>query len=202
MTNEIGQVVTKWAGDVAANAATKMHFQRTDLGAWTTADSDTAVGVTHEFFDGISTAFDPATGLQVQQDVDVLDFATGDLLRTVPASGPEGVVTGGGTGNAVLGVGARLRLFTGAVLRGRHVSGAIMLVPTDRATFDASGAVGATTITLVGTHLATLYTHAAAGGLSLIVWSRPNTPKGYVGACFPSFAGALNSSPSGLRRRR
>lgn len=199
---ELGQTFTSFDGEVALGSANKLHFRRQDLGAWLPADSDTAVGVTHEFWDGISTAFSPALSIQVAQDVDVIDQATGALVRVVPASGPEGVVTGGGTGDEIRGVGARLRLFTGAVLRGRHVSGAVMLVPTDRATFDSSGNVGATTITLVNTHTATLIAHANAGGLDLVVWARPNVPKGYVGQCFPVNSAALNPSPAGLRKRR
>lgn len=199
---EIGQTQTVFSGEVALGSANKLHFRRQDLAAWTTADSDTAVGVTHEFFDGISSAFSTALSIQVDQNVAVLDQATGTLLRDVPASGPEGVVTGGGTGDEIRGVGMRLRLFTSAILRGRHVSGAVMLVPSDRATFDSSGNVGATTITLVNTHTTTLIAHANAGGLDLVVWARPNVPKGYVGTCFPVNSAALNPSPAGLRKRR
>lgn len=199
---QIGQVRSVFAGEVELGAANKLHFRRQDLGDWTTADSDAATGVVHEFFDNISDLFSATVSIQVDQNVLVLNQATGAIEAEVPASGPEDPVTGSGTGDVVMGVGFRVNLLTGAILRGRRVHGAMMLVPTSRSAFDGSGVPGATSVALVLGAVTTLRAHANDNSLDLVVWARPSVPLGHVGTCFPTTNQNIGPFAAVLRARR
>ena len=80
-----------------------------------------------------------------------------------------------------MATGPKVNLNTGVVRNGRRVRGSIYVVPGGATTMAANGMVAGAAKTTINAAGATLRNSLSAGGLKLVVWSRPvpiGKPKG------------------------
>lgn len=134
--------------------------------------------------------------MDVQNNGDVLDAATGTLTGVWVASG-GGIVASSGNAEHAQGVGARIRWRTAGIVNGKRVVGSTFIVPVHRLMYDTDGTLAAGMVTAV----------QAAGNLYVssttpnsVIWSRP--APGRAGSAHPITSATFPDQVSWLRSRR
>lgn len=199
---EIAEVRTAFAGEAELGAANKLHFIRQDSGAFTEAHIDVVVAAVRTFWDNISDALPTEISVQVDPLVRIMEHTTGTLVRDATATTAGAPVVGSGTGDAIAGVGLRIILQTARILRGRHVRGAMAIVPSAKNVFSAAGFPSVDAATVCVNAVNTLRGAVSADGTDLIVYSRPLASAPASGETSAATGARLSPFASVLRARR
>lgn len=131
------------------------------------------------FLNSQAGSYPAGTSIQVPNNGDVLDPATGALTGSWTDGSTPAVITGTGSGGYAAGVGAQVRWKTAGIVNGRRCQGSTFLVPQISATYDAQGTIASVQLTSMQT-AAQAYITAAPYA---VVWSRPyagDTTPGHV----------------------
>lgn len=187
------RVVAVWTGFGGAPGFSDFYI--TNAGLKQTAVDNGAAGV-RAFFDAIKGAL-PGVQIQVQQEVQELDTATGALIGIENTSTLLPVVNGSATASGPAPVGAVVSWSTNGVNRGRRVRGRTFIVPLNDAAFDGTGSLTTTTVNLLSAAATALRTSAA---YEINIWSRPRSGAG--GAAFPIESSHVPDMAAVLRSRR
>lgn len=183
------RVTTTWTGTgVVGGGLTQLFFL--DVGAGSEATWVAA------FWDAIRDRIPNNCTLTVDGTADVIVAETGVLTGTASV-GTTTNLTGTDAGAFGVGVGARIRWETGAVVNGHRVVGTTFVVPMGTTAFSGDGYITDPVATDFQTAGAALIT-ASSG--NLVVWTRPKGGAGsgvsHVSAC------SVPREPSWLRSRK
>jgi len=163
-------------------------------------------GSVKTFLTSCASAIPTGVTFDVPSSGDTINETTGELVGAWTGTG-GGTVTGTATGTFTLGSGARIEWLTSIPFDGYHPRGRTFLVPLTNLAFDASGRLGAASVTQFKNAADALVT--AAGG-DLVVWTRPRKaytgPRGPVaaraGTIVPITSTLVPTTPTALRSRR
>lgn len=156
-------------------------------------DATAALGT---FFDAIKTKFNVAVTWNIPGSGDTIESSTGELVGSW--AGGTSAALGGTVSTAyVAGTGAWVNWGTGSVRNGRRFRGRTFLCPLINTSFDTTG-------TLTNTDLSVF--QAAANTLAatnlLTIWGRPTTPGGTDGFISTVLSAAVPDKVTSLRSRR
>lgn len=154
------------------------------------------------FWTAIGAFLPDAVDIQVDQQGDVIDEATGGLTGAWTVATTPAVAHGTGLGAYAANAGVCLNWITGAVVHGRRLKGRTFIVPASPACFTSAG-TPATVTNQIATAAAQLITDL---GGSMVVWSRPQAAGAAGGARLGSTAAAtgaqMSSKTAQLKSRR
>lgn len=161
---EIGRVVTITTGYGGAPGYTSHYFFGDPYSTSTAEDNVDDVAA---FWNGFANVMPSSWRFSVQPDVDVLDEATGGLIRTESTTPATQTVFGSAAAYAG-GVGAVTRWNTAGVHLGQHLRGRTFIVPLAAEDYASDG-------TIFDASLATIRTatSALAAVANFGVWGRP-----------------------------
>lgn len=198
------RVKSRWSGFSGAPGYTLLHFRdftgtAPDNGDPTAAQATAAVARTKTFFEAIRSTLPNSVSIQVESEVEVIEDTTGQLTNTFAAT-PVTVTVGSGGTDFAGPIGAVINWRTTAVRNGRRVRGRTFLVPLRGLSFDATGALGATSrTTLVNAATALADT---TGSPDLGVLARPSSTGATDGQWHPVSGASVPSMAAVLRSRR
>ena len=172
MANELGRVQVIYSGYTGAPGMAYFHFQGAVPGLFDTADATAAVAAVRAWLLGSASAFSTAVSMQVQPNVEVVDWVTGALIAVRGAVGVT-TVPGSATGNVTTAQGPLAQLYTSTVVGRRLLRGRLFLTPSTSSGVNANGTVLATIIAAVQGASATLI------GLATVTWSVWHRPTPY-----------------------
>lgn len=203
----VGVVRTAWAGTSGGPGVTQLYIMAGNgFASLTNAEAQTAVNAVRTFFQALNAFLPDEISLTTSPVVDQYDIPSGQLQSSVSAATAPPSVVGASTGPFTMAAGMKVNLNTTSVRNGRRVRGGIYIVPASGAAMGPNGVVLATTRTAINTAGAKLLSDLAAGGLQLVVYSRPvpagepNGPRG--GALAPVTLMETNEKGAILRGRR
>jgi hypothetical protein len=195
------RVKAKWGGFNGAPGYSNFYFMQEGGFELNATDADRACGRIHTFFDSLKLAFPPNVTIQVQNDVDHIDFVDGKLIDIFGVSTRPLVTGTSGAANYSAATGAVVTWRTGGVRNGRRVRGRTFLVPTSSGTFENNGS-------LVGSWVTTMQTSAAAlivtdvNAPELGIWARPTGPGATDGEWHRVTSATVPDMSAVLRSRR
>lgn len=134
---EIGRVQTVTTGYAGAPGYTNHFFFGDPYSTSTAQDNVEDVAA---FWDAIAVQFPTTWRFAVQPDVDVVDEASGTLIRTESTVPPAQGIFGDAASYAG-GVGAVTRWNTAGVHLGQHLRGRTFLVPLNSTKYDTDGTI-------------------------------------------------------------
>jgi hypothetical protein len=140
--------------------------------------------------------------VQVANEMEVRDNATGGLTKTVSGVVPAARAGALGATGYAAGVGCRLRWNTDGVRNGRPVTGTTFVVPIASAMYEANGTLTASAITPLQTGASTLITALQTSEAPLAVWSKPSTDPVAAGVLNPVVSAGVPDQVSWLTSRR
>jgi hypothetical protein len=165
---ELARMFVDWTGtSVVGLARNVLHFDA--------SDSDPDVGAVHDAYFAMRSALPASVVLTIHGSGDVIDDATGDLVRAW-STGPDQTVLGSSTDTSAAGVGACVTWHTGQIVNARRLRGRTFLVPLSTFAYDAQG-----TLTTAQQTALNAFGTAMVGTTTLGVWHRPTTPGGSDG---------------------
>lgn len=177
-----------WSGTPVVGAgATVVHCNA--------GDENSAIAAMNTFWAGVKGDLPPGITIAAPVSGPVLDELSGKVVTTWSA-GASGPTASSGTGTWVNGVGARCTFPTIGIRNGRHVTGAIFLVPLQISSYEGAG-------NIVPAAVARLQAAAIALGTTangIRIYSRPNSLSG--GVSYPTLTGKCPDLVSWLRSRR
>lgn len=148
------------------------------------------------FFSSLAALFPPSVTIQVPNNGDLIDEATGALAGTWTVGSTPAAVVGSSAGAFQLGVGAQVRWRTAGIVGGRRSVGSTFLVPATGGAFDTDGTLQSTSVTLIQNAANALIVASP----NLAVWSRPKGIRS--GVAHVVTAATVPDRPSWLRSRR
>lgn len=196
----IAKVKVRWQGFNGAPGWSNFFFRADaadssfDAGAFMAADRINA------FIQNVAPVIPPSVTMQVQNDIEALDEATGqmqhvwtdDPFPTHPGtnanstySGPSGMV---------------ITWRTAGVRNGRRVRGRTFLVPASAGIYEANGTIAAAHLTTVQNAANSLLTEPASPDLG--IWARPTAKGASDGAWFDVTGATIPDIGAILRSRR
>lgn len=196
----LAKVKVRWQG-FSGGPGWSNFFFRADAadGSWD-GGAFLAAGRINAFVQNIAPVLPPSVTVQVQNDVEALDEATGQMqhvwttepFATHPGthanttySGPSGMV---------------ITWRTGGVRNGRRVRGRTFIVPASAGIYESNGTIGATYLTTVQNAANSLLTEPASPDLG--VYARPSGAGATDGAWFDITAATVPDMGAILRSRR
>lgn len=188
---ELGKITTVLTGFQGGPGYSTMYFFGDPYSTSTAQDNVNHVAA---FWNGMVTSMPGGTHFSVQPDVQVIDEATGALLR-VESTIPDSQTGNGPSGGYAAGVGFSVAWQTPAVHDGKTLRGRTFVVPLSGGNYDTSG-------TIVDSYLAVFRTVASdlAAVSNFGVWGRP---KAGVGGLWSKATGAtVRDQVSWLTTRR
>lgn len=192
----IARIKTVWSGGPSAPGLTIFNVRHDG-----TADIEAAQNAVYEYFYSFSDWIPDGYSLQVQQECELVNEASGALTGTDTAATKQNAIPGTLTGAWAAGVGSRIDWHTPVIRAGRRLRGRTFLVPLSTANFDTNGMVGGTVIGSLTTKSNTLLTNLAAAGAPMVVWARPSE-KSPVGAAADVNTFTVPTKAAVLRGRR
>jgi hypothetical protein len=147
-----------------------MHLVRSDVGAPTAAQLTTAQAAIRTVWENTAEWCPNEVTTSIPQTSDIIDAASGDLVRSLTASSAQTSVPGAYTGNWQNGVGTRIVWDTGIVANGRRVKGFTYLVPYG-GIFDQDGTLSAAATSDINGVCTALLSALTTAGWMLVVYS-------------------------------
>lgn len=169
----IAVVRTGWSGTSGGPGVTQTYVRDSAGAAITDAQAQSAVNAVRAFWDSVDTFLPNDISLNVSPMCDVYNEVNGELIASSTAATPPTVVTGQSAGAYAMAAGFKVNLNTFTIKHGRRVRGSIYVVPCTTTSFTDNGLVATATRTAINTAGATLLTALNTGGMSLIVFNRP-----------------------------
>ena len=161
-------MVVGWSGPAVVGLAVNvLHFDG--------SDSDVDPADVKAAYQAAAGLFSPDHKINIPNTGDVIDDATGTLVRTWTGTG-GGLVTGSSGGNYAAGVGACVTWLTGSIVDGKRLRGRTFIVPVHTAAWDTDG-----TFTTSAFSQVQAFADAMLGTTTLGIWHRPTTPGGSDG---------------------
>ena len=194
------RVTARWSGFQGSPGYSNFFFAADNDGFHNDEAADACADKVDAFFGACAALFPNVFRISTLSDVDEIDPANGQLLRTFNA-GSRGAVAGTAAANGFSGTsGAVVTWRSSGVRNGRRVRGRTFLVPTANIAYDIDGTLQASTLTTLGTAataLRTPFTNFTAG-----IWARPTLPGASDGAWFPMTSHSIPDKAAVLRSRR
>lgn len=166
---EVGQVVTVLSGFTGAPGYSSMYFFGDPFSTSTAGD---AVAAVYAYWNAVAVYMSPGSTFAVRPDVNVLDEATGALLRTESTT-PAAQSTFPGSTTYAAGVGAVSTWNTAAVHRTKHLRGRTFVVPLGNLAYEGNGTLSSGALSTLRSATNTLAAEANFG-----VWGRPRSGAG------------------------
>lgn len=163
-------MVVEWSGvNIVGRAVNVLHFDGSDSDV-DPADVKTAYTL-------LQSALPISTTITIPNTGDVIDDATGNLVRVWAGTG-GGAVSGSSTDTSAAGVGACVTWNTGAIVGtpAHKLRGRTFLVPLSTFAYDQSGTLTVAQLAAVNAFATSLRTNNVLG-----VWHRPTTSGGSDG---------------------
>src|SRR5665647_228420 len=129
MANELGRVKVTMGGFTGSPGMMVFAFQGNTPGLFDAADATAAVAAVYAFINSSKAAFALGVTMQVESEVDVVDWVTGALVSNQPATGVLSV-SGTATGNISAAQGVLVQWFTSTVIGRRLLRGRTFLTPS------------------------------------------------------------------------
>ena len=148
------------------------------------------------FFTSLAPYLPAAVAIQIPNNVDLIDMASGHLVGNQPCAG-SGSVAGSGDANYYAGVGARVVWQTGQVVNNRMLKGSTFLAPLSRGASSTDGTISDTVRTAIDGFALTLITADIVR-----VWHRPPVHTFSGGVWYPATSAQTNDRTTALRSRR
>lgn len=198
------RVKIRWSGFTGAPGYTVLHYRDFDAaggggGNVTAASAQGAADRASSFASQIRSLVPSIVTMAVENDVDVLEDTTGELVTSFGVTGALSF-TGSGAGAFSAPVGAVVNWRTGGVRNGRRVRGRSFIVPLAAGAFGTDGQLLPASVT-------TLQTAATAavnqtGTPDLGVYARPTAVGATDGAWFVATSASVPRLGAVLRSRR
>jgi len=173
---ELLRVKARWTGFTGAPGYTVLHFRDFGTGepdgvAATAAQALAATARVRTFFNAIASYLPNTVFVNVDPEVEVIDIATGTLLRSFTVATPA-TVAGLNTNSYSAAVGAVINWRTDGIRRGRRVRGRSFLVPLSSGAFAITGQLGGPVVTALTSAAQALADNT--GTPDLFVYGRPS----------------------------
>lgn len=188
----LSRITAVWQGFTGAPGYTSFHFLAFGGGDETTSE----VARVRSFFSELQPILPSSVSIQVQQETEILEEATGALINYGAAADPVAPVEGNGGTAYSAPSGGLVSWNTGTVVGNRRLRGRTFVVPLATASYQDDG-----TLTPVAIGALSDAAEALIGdgsGPRLHVWSRPTNGSGGVvgevtGYRIPDLAAVLRS---------
>lgn len=190
----ISRVTAVWTGFSGAPGYTSLFFDAFGSGD----EVDLEVGRVRNAFQALAEHLPTGVSIQVQQEVEILDEASGELLGYGLADEQPNAVNGNASGSYSAPTGAIVTWNTDTVARGRRLRGRTFLVPLSGEAYEGDGTLNASALTALnnfGSRMA-----GDGDGPQHVVWSRPRNGAG--GAIGPVVSHRVPDMAAVLRSRR
>lgn len=161
---ELGAIRTVLAGFTGGPGYNTLYFFGDPYSNATAESNADAVGA---FWNGMIPTMPAGTTFAIDPDVQVLDEATGALIR-IESIAPPTQTNAGTSGQYSAGVGANVRWNTDGVHLTKRLRGRTFVVPLSGGSYDATGTINNTNLTAMRALATTLGAVANFG-----VWGRP-----------------------------
>lgn len=209
MPNEIAKVVINWTGFAGAPGFTNLYFNDFTEGTITQAIVTGARTRCDALLMAILPAFPNTVSATVDSTVEIIDVASGDLIRIM--SGPAFTIrVGSGTGSYSAASGAVVNWTTGGIVQSRRVRGRMFLVPLAGSSYATNGTILETMRGTLNTAINAFLAPGSNQGL-VGVYSRKSkqhlnkkgeTVPAHDGAWFPVQSFSIPDKVAVLRSRR
>lgn len=184
----LARVRTVWSGSpVTGPGVSTFYFDE--------ADSGFLAGV-HAFWLALQSAVPSAVSWTTENTGDLIDVGSGVITGSW-TDGVSSSVNGTNTNIYAAGVGARIRWRTSGLRGGRRVVGSTFICPMGNDSFDVSGTLSTSRVTLLQTAAGALLTPTTFTGQ---IWSKPTA--GAAGQASPVISAQVPDAVSWLRSRR
>lgn len=164
----ITRVTAVWSGFTGAPGYTSFHFTAFDGGLDTTDE----VGRVHAFFTALGGIIPGSVEIQVRQETELLNEASGELLGYGGAAAPVEPVDASGSNTYAAPSGGLVTWNTNTVHNGRRLRGRTFIVPLTNTAYQGDGTLTEAAIGTMGTAAEALIGDGT--GSQLVVWSRPS----------------------------
>lgn len=188
---EVGKVQVVWTGFVGAPAYSSHYFYGDPLSTSTAQDYVSAVST---FWNSIVGGMPSTAHFSVTPDVQILDEASGHLVRVETTTPPTQTATGN-NGPYAAGVGCSVIWNTAIVHRGKRLRGRSFIIPLSGGSYDGNGNILDTLVTAYRTAAGILAAQAGFG-----VYGRPVSGAG--GVWSQATGGTMKDQVSWLTTRR
>lgn len=193
------KVVARWAYGAGSPGVSNFYFDTT--GTVTSVNVANAQARVKAFFGAFTLCLPSAVTISYDQDSQVIDVATGNIINVLTAATAQSNTVGAAAANFSAVSGACVSWRTGVFLGGHSVRGRTFLVPLGTAAYDTDGSILASRLA----ELRTAATDLAVRGAfplaeSLAVWHRPIAGAG--GQAFITTSGQVNDRVAYLKSRR
>lgn len=199
------RVRARWTIPGAGSAFTVMHFDDGEVGGDVNVAATNSTTALHTFFDSVKNVLPQPVKVQVMNDVEVIDVATGELAGA--ATGGNHAELAGAQPSSIgwaAPTGACITWSTGGIRqvssKPRRVRGRTFIVPLSNAAYDVNG-------TLTDTAVQTLNAAATAlrgnfSGQELAIYGRPGVGGAPAGQAYAVTGHKLTDQAAILRSRR
>lgn len=161
---EIAQIVTTHAGLAGLPGYTSFFFFGDPIN---TATVNSALTNTYNFWNSVKPLLPTGWNASFGTDVNILDPASGDLIRVMGGTSP-GSLTAAVSAPYASGIGCCVTWATAAVHGRKRLRGRTFIVPLQSAQYDSNGNIVDSSLTTIRAAAATLQGVANFG-----VWGRP-----------------------------
>lgn len=184
--SELLRVKARWTGFTGAPGYSVLHFRDFSGGepsgsSLTAAQALAAAGRVRTFFEAIKGNLPVGVFINVDPEVEVLDIATGTLLRSFTVATPA-TVAGTAANSYSAAVGAVVNWRTDGIRNGRRVRGRTFLVPLQGNAFATTGQLGGPVVTALTTAAQALADSTQSP--DLFVYGRPTGPGANDGVAY------------------
>lgn len=190
----ISRVTAIWTGFSGAPGYTSLFFDAFGAGD----EVDLEVARVRNAFQALAPQLPTGVTIQVQQEAEILDEASGELLGYGLADEQPNAVNGSASGAYSAPTGAIVTWNTDTVARGRRLRGRTFLVPLSGNSYEGDGTLSASALTALnnfGSRMA-----GDGDGPQHVVWSRPRNGAG--GSIGPVVSHRVPDMAAVLRSRR
>lgn len=160
----ISRVTARWSGFPGAPGYSNFHFQASTG----TPDVEADAQLVQNFFTAIRTTLPTSVSVEVQQTVEILDDATGQLVSYVTLEEPFTPVSGSGTAAYSGPTGAVINWLTNSVIGGRRVRGRTFIVPCNTTSYQTDGTLTPQALTTLNTGAAILSGAGFGSGFGIL----------------------------------
>lgn len=195
------RVKARWQGFQGAPGYTIFHMRDFAAAEPTVAEADAAITRVKAFFTGIAPYLPAVVQVQVENDIEVIEETTGDLVNILSAASTSAVTGGAASGSPYAApVGAVVTWRTTVVRNNRRIRGRSFLVPLSSTAFENNGTLVSTALTVINNAATALINPAGAPDLG--VWARPTVPGANDGLWAAVSSFSVPDMGSVLRSRR
>lgn len=185
------RILTTWSGFPGAPGITAFHFSGDD----SVSQVDGARTAVRDLWYDLRGEFPGGLMFTVEENAEVFDAGTGELLDVVTSSLGALTVSATGTGTWAAPAGASVTWKTAGIHSGRRVRGRTFLVPLKGSAFATDGTLDPFTLSAIRDAV-----DAFAVTATLSVWARPRP--GIPGAVYGINSATVNDRVAVLRSRR